>query len=114
VRPAGFLLCSPSWSAERPLSVYNTTVLCGEHSFHPVWWANPSLSAPLTTQWQLLPILTSLGHDLQILLVGVGITEALRALQTDPPLAKRFAPATLPRWRLHQAFRRLLASFEQG
>lgn len=72
------------------------------------------LSGPVTKQRQFLHVLKYLGNDLQIPLVGVGIKEALRALQADPQLANRFEPAVLPRWRLDQEFQRLLASFERA
>lgn len=71
------------------------------------------LSGPVTKQRQFLHVLKYLGNDLQIPLVGVGIKEALRALQADPQLANRFEPAALPRWRLDQEFQRLLVSFER-
>lgn len=72
------------------------------------------LSGPVTKQRQFLQVRKSLGNDLQIPLVGVGIKEALRALQADSHLANRFEPAALPRWRLEQDFQRLLASFERA
>jgi hypothetical protein len=72
------------------------------------------LSGPVTKQRQFLHVLKYLGNDLQIPLVGVGIKEALRALQADPQLANRFEPAALPRWRLDQEFQRLLVSFERA
>jgi Bacterial TniB protein len=72
------------------------------------------LSGPVTKQRQFLHVLKYLGNDLQIPLVGVGIKEALRALQADPQLANRFEPVALPRWRLDQEFQRLLVSFERA
>src|SRR5215471_8866644 len=66
------------------------------------------LSGQVTKQRQFLHVLKYLGNDLQIPLVGVGIKEALRALQADSQLANRFEPAALPRWRLNQDFQMLL------
>src|SRR4029450_12720753 len=72
------------------------------------------LTGPVTKKRQFLNVLKYLGNDRQIQLVGVGTTEALRALQADPQLANRFEPAALPRWRLDQEFQTLLASFERA
>lgn len=72
------------------------------------------LTGPVNKQRQFLNVLKYLGNDLQIPLVGLGTTEALRAIQADPQLANRFEPAALPRWRLNQEFQMLLASFEQA
>lgn len=71
------------------------------------------LTGPVTKQRQFLNVLKYLGNDLQIPLVGLGTTEALRAVQADPQLANRFEPAALPPWQLNQEFQRLLASFER-
>lgn len=46
-------------------------------------------------------------------IVGVGIKDAYRAIQTDAQLANRFEPAVLPRWELNKDFMRLLMSFER-
>ena len=54
------------------------------------------LTGPVTKQRQFLNVLKYLGNDLQIPLVGLGTTEALRAVQADPQLANRFEPAALP------------------
>jgi type II secretory pathway predicted ATPase ExeA len=72
------------------------------------------LTGPVTKQRQFLNVLKYLGNDLQIPLVGLGTTEALRAMQADPQLANRFEPAALPRWQLDQEFQMLLASFERA
>jgi type II secretory pathway predicted ATPase ExeA len=72
------------------------------------------LTGPVNKQRLFLNVLKYLGNDLQIPLVGLGTTEALRAMQADPQLANRFEPAALPRWRLDPDFQMLLASFEQA
>ena len=71
------------------------------------------MAGHLEKQRQFLNVLKYLSNELQISLVGVGIKEALRAIQTDPQLANRFEPVGLPRWTLDREFRMLLMSFEQ-
>jgi type II secretory pathway predicted ATPase ExeA len=71
------------------------------------------LAGHLEKQRQFLNVLKYLSNELQISLVGVGIKDALRAIQTDTQLANRFAPIVLPRWTLDREFRILLRSFEQ-
>lgn len=70
------------------------------------------LAGNLNRQRAFLNVLKYLGNELQISLVGVGTKDAFRALQTDPQLANRFEPLTLPRWEMNHDFQRLLASFE--
>lgn len=64
-------------------------------------------------QRQFLNVLKYLGNELQVPIVGVGIREAVRAIQTDPQLANRFEPVALPRWEMGQDYLMLLASFER-
>lgn len=71
------------------------------------------MAGHLEKQRQFLNVLKYLSNELQIALVGVGIRDALRAVQTDAQLANRFEPAGLPRWSLDRDFRMLLMSFEQ-
>ncbi len=71
------------------------------------------LAGHLEKQRQFLNVLKYLSNELQISLVGVGIKDALRAIQTDTQLANRFEPLGLPRWTLDREFRMLLMSFEQ-
>jgi type II secretory pathway predicted ATPase ExeA len=71
------------------------------------------MAGHLEKQRQFLNVLKYLSNELQIALVGVGIKDALRAVQTDPQLANRFEPVALPRWTLNREFRMLLMSFEQ-
>lgn len=70
------------------------------------------LAGSLNRQKTFLNVLKYLGNELQVPIVGVGIKDAFRALQTDPQLANRFEPLVLPRWEFNEDFLRLLASFE--
>ncbi len=63
-------------------------------------------------QRQFLNTLKNLGNELQIPIVGVGTKDAFNAINTDPQLANRFEPMTLPRWTMNADYLRLLASFE--
>lgn len=71
------------------------------------------LAGNMTRQKAFLNVIKYLGNELQISIVGLGTKDAFRALQTDPQLANRFEPVTLPRWEMDQNFQRLLASFER-
>lgn len=71
------------------------------------------MAGHLEKQRQFLNVLKYLSNELQLSLVGAGIKDALRAIQTDPQLANRFEPVALPRWTLDREFRMLLMSFEQ-
>lgn len=71
------------------------------------------MAGHLEKQRQFLNVLKYLSNELQISLVGAGIKDALRAVQTDPQLANRFELVSLPRWALEREFRMLLSSFEQ-
>lgn len=64
-------------------------------------------------QRQFLNVIKYLGNELQLPIVGVGIKEAVRALQTDPQLANRFEPVPLPRWEMGRDYLMLLASLEK-
>lgn len=72
------------------------------------------MAGHLEKQRQFLNVLKYLSNELQISLVGAGIKDALRAIQTDPQLANRFEPVGLLRWTLDREFRILLMSFEQA
>ena len=72
------------------------------------------MAGHLEKQRQFLNVLKYLSNELRISIVGVGVKDALRAIQTDPQLANRFEPASLPRWTLDREFRMLLMSFEQA
>lgn len=71
------------------------------------------MAGHLEKQRQFLNVLKYLSNQLQISLVGAGIQDALRAIQTDRQLVSRFDPVGLPRWTLDREFRMLLMSFEQ-
>ncbi|WP_196428022.1 TniB family NTP-binding protein [Neisseria polysaccharea] len=71
------------------------------------------LSGSLNKQKAFLNVIKYMGNELQIPIVGVGIKDAYRAIQTDSQLANRFEPAVLPRWEMDKNFLRLLMSFER-
>lgn len=70
------------------------------------------LAGPLLKQRHFLNVVKYLGNELQIPIVAVGTHDAFNAIQTDPQLANRFEPTTLPRWTMNEDYLRLLASFE--
>lgn len=53
-----------------------------------------------------------LGNELLVPVIGVGTSEALRALQIDSQLENRFQPLEIPRWKCSNDWRRFLATFE--
>lgn len=70
------------------------------------------LAGSLNRQKAFLNVIKYLGNELQVPIVGVGIKDAYRALQTDPQMSNRFEPLVLPRWAFDDVFLRLLASFQ--
>jgi type II secretory pathway predicted ATPase ExeA len=70
------------------------------------------LSGSRDQQRRFLNLLRWLGNELQIPLVAVGTSEALRAIQSDDQLANRFTPFSLPPWRLDPEYLRLLNTLE--
>lgn len=70
------------------------------------------LAGNLTKQRHFLNTVKYLGNELKISIVGIGIQDAFNAIQTDPQLANRFEPVTLPRWEMDTEYLRLLTSFE--
>jgi hypothetical protein len=60
-----------------------------------------------------LDLLKFLANDLWATKVLVGTRDAVIALQTDSQMVSRFTPFEVPRWRVSEAFRRLLAAFER-
>ena len=74
---------------------------------------NSLISGSSAKQRQFLTVLKHLSNELQIPIVGAGTEDAVRAIQTDPQLANRFVPMTLPKWGFDTEFRRFLASYEQ-
>ncbi|MGH6834142.1 MAG: TniB family NTP-binding protein [Methylocella sp.] len=70
------------------------------------------LSGSRDQQRRFLNLLRWLGNELQVPLVAVGTSEALRAIQSDDQLANRFTPFSLPPWRLDGEYLRLLNTLE--
>ena len=70
------------------------------------------LSGSRDQQRRFLNLLRWLGNELQIPLVAVGTTEALRAIQSDDQLANRFTPFSLPPWTNGPEYLRLLNTLE--
>lgn len=70
------------------------------------------LSGTSAQQRRLLNVLRWLGNELQIPLIGVGTSEALRAIRSDDQLANRFEPCALPLWADDHEYRRLLDTME--
>ena len=70
------------------------------------------LSGSRDQQRRFLNLLRWLGNELQIPLVAVGTSEALRAIQSDDQLANRFTPFSLPSWRHDAEYLRLLNTLE--
>lgn len=77
------------------------------------------LAGSLRNQHKFRNAIKHLGNELQIPIVGVGTQEAFNAIQTDPQLANRFMPISLPRWEIGDTVKckknpylKLLSSFE--
>lgn len=70
------------------------------------------LAGPKDRQLEMLNVLKLLGNDLRITIVASGIDTALRAVQLDPQMARRFDPIALNRWQLDEATGGLLNSLE--
>lgn len=64
-------------------------------------------------QRTVMQALKSLGNELMIPIVGVGIKNASLVLSSSPELASRFDLITLTKWELDKNFRGLLNSFEK-
>lgn len=71
------------------------------------------LAGTAQKQREVMNALKNLCNELCIPIVGVGTSEAVRVLHTDPQHASRFEVARLPSWSLDKEFQRLLASFER-
>lgn len=71
------------------------------------------LTGTTIKQRQVMNAIKLLCNELAIPIVGVGTTDAVRVLHTDPQHASRFDVMTLPIWKLDTDFQRLLASFEK-
>lgn len=70
------------------------------------------IAGNLSRQRAFLNVLKNLCNDLEVSLIGVGTEDAFNAINTDPQLANRFEPMTLPKWSMNNDYLRLLASFE--
>jgi type II secretory pathway predicted ATPase ExeA len=70
------------------------------------------LSGSRDQQRRFLNLLRWLGNELQIPLVAVGTSNALRAIQSDDQLANRFTPFSLPPWRFDAEYLRMLNTLE--
>ena len=64
-------------------------------------------------QREVMSALKLLCNELTIPIVGVGTSDAVQVLHTDPQHASRFDVIVLPPWKPDDAFRQLLAGFEQ-
>jgi hypothetical protein len=70
------------------------------------------LTGSAIKQREVMNALKTLCNILAIPIVGVGTTDAIRVLHTDPQHASRFDVMTLRKWELDQVFQRLINSFE--
>lgn len=70
------------------------------------------LAQPPMKQRQAMNAVKFMCNELRIPVVGVGTSEAVQVLHTDPQHASRFDVAKLPVWPLNKAFQQLLVSFE--
>jgi type II secretory pathway predicted ATPase ExeA len=71
------------------------------------------LAGNMAKQRTFLNVIKYLANELQIVIVAVGIKEALNAVNTDSQIANRFTPMFLPKWHYNEDYIRLLASFER-
>jgi len=71
------------------------------------------LSGTPIQQRTVMQALKSLGNELMIPIIGVGIKSASLVLSSSPELASRFDLITLTKWELDKNFRGLLNSFEK-
>lgn len=62
---------------------------------------------------KFLTALKHLGNDLQISIVGAGVTPLQRVLSSDPQMANRFDTMKIPRWKYDKDFARLLMGLEK-
>lgn len=64
-------------------------------------------------QRTMVNVIKNLGTEMQMTIVATGVASALNAIRLDEQVSNRFQEWALPRWRLNDEFRRLLASFER-
>ena len=69
------------------------------------------LAGSVREQRQLLNQLKFISNELRMPIVALGTSEALYAMQTDPQIASRFEPFSLPKWRESPGFREFVVSF---
>jgi len=69
------------------------------------------LAGSVREQRQLLNQLKFISNELRMPIVALGTSEALYAMQTDPQIASRFEPFSLPKWRESPQFREFVVSF---
>lgn len=69
------------------------------------------LAGTVREQRQLLNQLKFISNELRMPIVALGTSEALYAMQTDPQIASRFEPFSLPKWRESPEFRKFVVSF---
>lgn len=69
------------------------------------------LAGSVREQRQLLNQLKFISNELRMPIVALGTSEALYAMQTDPQIASRFEPFSLPKWRESPEFREFVVSF---
>lgn len=60
------------------------------------------LTGPENRQVEALAVLKLLGNDLGITIVGCGVESALKAVQVDEQMQRRFRPIALHRWRFDE------------
>ncbi len=65
-------------------------------------------------QRQIMNAVKTLGNELKIPIVAVGINSAATILANDPQLASRYSVVKLNRWTLDREFLGLLKGFEKG
>jgi len=70
------------------------------------------LSGTYKKQREFMTLLKYMSNDLKIGIIVAGTREARIAINTDPQIANRFSPITLPKWKLDTEFIQLLYSFE--
>jgi hypothetical protein len=73
-----------------------------------------TLAGSASQQRVFLNVIKHLGNELRIPIVAAGVQDAARVINSDPQMANRFEPLPLPRWKLNEAFLRLLKSFESA
>jgi hypothetical protein len=69
------------------------------------------LAGTVREQRQLLNQLKFISNEMRIPIVASGTNEALYAMQTDPQIASRFEPFSLPKWRESAEFRAFVVSY---